>query len=187
MREKFSQFFQQLSENTTDLVKEKERRDVIRNSALSIAIDFANRYAIGERLGLSVPQLEFFQIHFARYELLKSIYDSNYRMHTPQVYAASKLPIIGKGARIGMAVVNRVNNAAEELRIEASLSADFILKGFPQLHQSLAEIQTAANRLSTVFVDHHSRFNKDLQKSVDQTLTQISERHKNNFTAHREV
>lgn len=179
MTEKLSQFGEQLPENTTDLAKEKRRRSFLRRRAVSFAMNFTDRYDVGERLGLSSPQLVFFERHFARYQLLKSIYEFDRRLDTPQAYAASKYRIFSKLHKAAVAVSKRTHDAAEELRIEASSFADFNSKGLSQLSPSSAEIETAANLLSTVFVNHHRRFSKDLQKSVDQTLTQITEKHKN--------
>lgn len=170
MTEKLSQFGEQLPENTTDLAKEKNKRSFLRRRALSSAINFTSRYDIGERLGLSTLQLVFFERHFARYQMVKSIYEFDRRLNSP----ASEYRIFNKLHRAAMAVSKRTHDVAEELRIEASSLADFNSKGLSQLSPSPAEIQTAANLLSTVFVDHHKRFNKHLQISVDQTITQIT-------------
>ncbi len=174
MREK-SESGLQLPEKTTDLAKEKNRRSFLRRRAVSSAMNFTDTYGVGERLGLSTPQLIFFERHFARYQLLKSIYEHDRRLNSP----ASKYRIFSKLHRAAMAVSRRIHDAAEELRIEASSLADFISRGSSQLRPSPAEIETAANLLSTVFVDHHRRFNEDLQKSVDETITQITKQGKN--------
>lgn len=179
MMEKPSQFGEQLPENTTDLAKEKRRRSFLRSRALSLAMNFTNTYDIGERLSLSPRQLGFFERHFAANQLLKSRYKFDHSLNTPQAYAISKYPIFSKLRRAAMAVSKRTHDAAEELRIEASSLADFNSKGLSQLRPSPAEIETAANRLATVFVDHHRRFSKGLQKSVDQTITQITRQGKN--------
>jgi len=179
MTEKLSQFGEQLPENTTDLAKEKKRRSFLKRRAVSFAMNFINRYDVGERLSLSPLQLVIFERHFARYQLLKSIYEFDRRSNTPQTYAVSKYPIFSKLRRAAMAMSKRTHDVAEELRIEASSLADFNSIGLSQLRPSPAEIETAANLLSTVFVDHHRRFSKGLQESVDQTLTQITKQGKN--------